>query len=402
MGNLAGTAELNLRHRIPEIDGLRGIAIGLVIVWHYFTVPLLAQSGSALKYFAGATSLSWTGVDLFFVLSGFLIGGILLDARNSSNYFRVFYARRFFRIVPIYAVVLLLTLGMHVHLHPGSSGIASSASDRVAPWYMYWTFTQNFWMAAASTLGTNTLGMTWSLAVEEQFYLALPLIIYIFSGRQLRKIILLGIVTAPLLRIFMHFASPDRSAMASFVLMPCRADALLLGVFAAILLRDANWRMKIQNSKRYFVVALSILVCGLVALILRKSSFSGPLMTTFGYSWVALFYVNVLLYAVTRPGTFLGSALRMHWLRWIGSIAYGTYLLHEGVQRFVFRHFSLDPFKVHGAFPLFLDLVALVLCLTVAHFSWTLFEKPLVKMGHQTDYAPATQDHPVGYASATD
>ncbi len=98
-------AGLDLSGRIPELDGIRGIAIGMVLIAHCFDI--VSRPGSALAYALVPLRLDWTGVDLFFVLSGFLIGGILLDARESSNYFRVFYTRRFFRIVPIYAVLLL-------------------------------------------------------------------------------------------------------------------------------------------------------------------------------------------------------------------------------------------------------------------------------------------------------
>ena len=96
---------LNLSGRIPELDGIRGIAIRMVLIAHFFLV--VSRPGSGLAYALVPLRLDWSGVDLFFVLSGFLIGGILLDARESSNYFRVFYTRRFFRIVPIYAVLLL-------------------------------------------------------------------------------------------------------------------------------------------------------------------------------------------------------------------------------------------------------------------------------------------------------
>src|SRR5260370_41846538 len=96
---------LDLSGRIPELDGIRGIAIGMVLIAHFFLV--VSRPGSALAYALVPLRLDWTGVDLFFVLSGFLIAGILLDARGSSNYFRVFYTRRFFRIVPIYAAFLL-------------------------------------------------------------------------------------------------------------------------------------------------------------------------------------------------------------------------------------------------------------------------------------------------------
>src|SRR6266446_8851176 len=104
---------LNLSGRIPELDGIRGIAIGMVLIAHFFLV--VSRPGSGLAYALVPLRLDWSGVDLFFVLSGFLIGGILLDARESSNYFRVFYTRRFFRIVPLYAV-LLFTVALAMYL----------------------------------------------------------------------------------------------------------------------------------------------------------------------------------------------------------------------------------------------------------------------------------------------
>src|SRR5580704_17224190 len=99
---------LELTRRIPELDGLRGIAILLVLMFHYCQNILNPQVGFVPRFLDAALRLSWSGVDLFFVLSGFLIGGILIDARESSNYFRVFYMRRFFRIVPVYAVFLIV------------------------------------------------------------------------------------------------------------------------------------------------------------------------------------------------------------------------------------------------------------------------------------------------------
>src|SRR6266851_1125269 len=103
--SVKGTSPLHLSGRIPELDGIRGIAIGMVLIAHHFEV--VSRPGSTLAYALVPLRLTWSGVDLFFVLSGFLIGGILLDARESSNYFRVFYTRRFFRIIPIYAVLLV-------------------------------------------------------------------------------------------------------------------------------------------------------------------------------------------------------------------------------------------------------------------------------------------------------
>lgn len=91
---------------IPELDGIRGVAIALVLSFHFFNVSAVVTPGGVAHYVLAPLRLGWTGVDLFFVLSGFLIGGILLDARGSSSYFKTFYVRRFYRIVPLYALVL--------------------------------------------------------------------------------------------------------------------------------------------------------------------------------------------------------------------------------------------------------------------------------------------------------
>jgi len=368
--------------RIPELDGLRGIAIGMVIIWHYFSTVVQTRPGSPLSYFEEATRITWSGVDLFFVLSGFLIGGILLDARGATNYFRVFYRRRLFRIVPIYAAILVIFPMLTLLRHAARPAFPTAASS--PPWYMYWAFTQNLWMAVTSSLGTNSLGMTWSLAVEEQFYLTLPVLVSLLSPRQLRRTVLAGIVLAPLLRFAIHSLWPNNWG-ASYVLMPCRADALLLGVFAAILLRDPAVRERIQKTP-FFSVVFLVFLAGMVFLLLRSPDYRSPLMSTLGYSWLALLYVTTLVFAVTHPASTLSKILRQKWLCWLGSIAYGTYLLHQGAQRLVFRLFSIDPPVVTGIYSLLITLAALAFTLLVARISWTYFEKPLVRIGHLSHY----------------
>src|SRR5882762_1654744 len=131
--------------RIPELDGLRGVAIAMVLVSHYAVFGFVTKHGSLTSYLKALPGLGWSGVDLFFVLSGFLIGGILLDARESSNYFQVFYARRFFRIVPLYSiclfVIFILTKSIVPLIVPRFHW---PGLDRI-PWYGYALFLQNFW-----------------------------------------------------------------------------------------------------------------------------------------------------------------------------------------------------------------------------------------------------------------
>ena len=158
-------------HRVPELDGIRGTAILVVVIFHWIALPGVYILPERLERLL---SFGWSGVDLFFVLSGFLIGGILFDARDATNYFKVFYMRRFYRILPLYGAICLSTVAIfYVHL----STHAWLFDRAKIPWYAYLTFGQNFWIVTFRTLGNWPLAVTWSLAVEEQFYLTLPFVI---------------------------------------------------------------------------------------------------------------------------------------------------------------------------------------------------------------------------------
>ncbi len=372
-------------NRIRELDGLRGVAIAMVVIYHLFQSTLEVPPGSALAYLQAAARLSWTGVDLFFVLSGFLIGGILLDSRASTNYYSVFYKRRFFRIIPLYLVTLLvapvlLTFG----LGPAGNHAMSLTQD-AAPWYGYLTFTQNFWMTHLGTLGANGLGMTWSLAVEEQFYLTLPLYIRALSGRWLVRALAIGICGAPLLRtVLLQFHSADWVGI--YTMMLCRADALLLGVLAAVLLRNDRWRERLRGAGLAFYVLIPILLLGMAFLTVRAGSMTTTLMKSVGFTWVALFYVTILLFVLTRPNSSLTKALRMKWLCRLGTLAYGIYLFHQLIQNLLFAIIWGHGIQITGGATFMAALAAVALTLLLATVSWRYFEQPLIRMGRRSKF----------------
>jgi peptidoglycan/LPS O-acetylase OafA/YrhL len=372
----------------------------MVLVWHYFQLgPKLAPApGTFLAHMLIPLRLAWTGVDLFFVLSGFLIGGILLTARGSENYFKVFYIRRFFRILPIYLVALLVFPAL-LHLvqikHPGDY---SWLATNLPPWWSFVTFTQNFWMASHDTLGANLLAITWSLAIEEQFYLTLPLLIKVLSERLLVAVVVTGICVAPLLRSAMRAANPYRW-VAAFVLMPCRMDALLLGVLAAILLREPrNWDFFRRNGRnlRFVlgVLAAGVLILSFTARPLEQLP-SSPLMQQVGYTWVALFYATLLVFVLTSPDSALSALLRNRMLRWLGMLAYGTYLIHQAVQGFVFAAIHCQPGSINSVTDLLVSVACLAITLLLSSLSWRYFESPLIKIGHRmTGSTPKTRSVP--------
>lgn len=173
--------------RIRELDGLRGIAILLVVGFHYFTCQVLPDDPLPFRFLGRAFFQGWNGVDLFFVLSGFLIVGILLDARGSRNFFRVFYTRRACRILPLYYLIVILFVLL------GVTGLVKNdwLFTGGLPLWSYLTLTQNYLMHAQG-FGPNWLGVTWSLAIEEQFYLVIPLLVWLLNRKQLFAVLLIG------------------------------------------------------------------------------------------------------------------------------------------------------------------------------------------------------------------
>jgi len=368
--------------RIPALDGLRGIAILLVLMRH--TIFGMQTHSRALSIFLAAGQISWSGVDLFFVLSGFLIGGILLEARNSPNYFKTFYIRRAYRIFPLYFAVAGMFLFRHLPFRvlPGSFG---EHSPLAIPWLAYLTLTQNFWMSHIGWFGERAMLVTWSLAIEEQFYLTIPLLIRKIRPVRLVWVLLAIIGGAPLLREIVYFHLPH-GPFSCFVLMPCRADALCLGVLAAYVVRHPVYWERLLRRRDLLLATTAFFSAGVVFLVCKQYEQLSHLMATVGFSWVAIFYTCWLLVIVTQQKGATARALCHPALMGLGTLAYCTYLIHiplsEVGRKVLAARYPGAPEQTW----LIGGLLGVAATLVVAWLSWRFFERPLVRRGHRHSY----------------
>ena len=372
--------------RIPELDGLRGLAILLVLAWHYVHNQLGPASGAAGQAARWVLAYSWSGVDLFFVLSGFLLGGILLDNRSSPHYFKAFYVRRMCRIFPLYyawlgVIGLLMAVGVPGHWRP-------LISDST-PFWSYLTYTQNVLYAALGEFGSVGLRVTWSLAVEEQFYLLLPLLIRLSRPERLPQWLIILVLTAMVSRVFCFFQTPDQG-LAGYVLLPCRWDALFLGVLTAWLVRKPGFAEGFR-SREWFVwrVAGLIAIATLGFVLAKQDSFLSLANHLLGFSLLAVLYCLLLLSALYSGHPALKAVFCSPWLRWLGVISYCVYLIHQPVA------FLCHTVLLHSAAPIstltggLATLAALALTLGLASLSWRFLESRCVAWGRKFAYSEA-------------
>lgn len=379
----------SLHLRVPELDGVRGLAILLVVLYHYL-LGVTNNHDLVSVSLRSAISAWWTGVDLFFVLSGFLIGGILIDHRNSRNYFKTFYMRRICRIFPIY----FLWVGLFFLIVKLCAGHITSGwyKDNFTelwsvPSWSYFVFLQNFWMAKMNAFGPNWTAVTWSLCIEEHFYLIVPLLIWFVPARRLPAVLAGLLLFSPLFRLFLYMYYPQ---FLLWVILPGRADGLLLGVLCACLVRNPKLCDLVQRSRICLCFIFAILFLGMIYLTGLIVKFGWFTMITslgmmvFGYSWVGLFYASFLLIVVTFRDGLFARLMRHSWLRHIGIISYCIYLIHMEVIKCVPL---LIPSNA-GA-----TLVSLLVTYVLAVISWNFFEKPIITWGHSLSYSDSQPDH---------
>lgn len=350
--------------RILELDGVRGLAILLVLILHYLVELLATTTIDWQAKIVLLFRLSWSGVDLFFVLSGFLIGGILLDNRDTGDYYRTFYLRRFYRIVPLYAVLIATFAVGFLWAGPNAAQpLAHLFRLRTFPVWAYPLFLQNIVMTYRHSYGPSWMSVTWSLAVEEQFYLLLPLVVRLLSRKGITRFAVVVVAAAPAFRFLLG------ASLGAYVLLPCRADALGLGLLVAIACRNQTAWTWLLSHRRYIRAASAILGAGVLAWIVKDA----PL----GYTWMAAFYASLLLLVLT-PGRERRVFHNPVLVR-LGILAYAIYLFHPGILSLYHYAFFRAVPTMRDAPTLCVTLLSLGTVILLAELSWLVFEKPLIR-----------------------
>ncbi|HET9239980.1 MAG TPA: acyltransferase [Oligoflexus sp.] len=314
---------------IPALDGIRGLAILGVVCVHFF-MSYTPQNilELAIQKISGFGTL---GIDLFFMLSGFLITGILLETKSKSHYFRNFLLRRFLRIFPLYYLVLALVL-LALILIPGSDQPPYSKIWEAQPWA--WSYLFNFFIAREGSWSVPYMGHFWSLAVEEQFYLVWPFVVYRLSAPRLMQLSIGIIIATTTLLAWMEVSGFSKVTL--HVLTPLRLNALCIGAWLATWLRQprvlaAGLAPIRRRALQVFILAVltKVLIIILVKMVPHLSEAMEALRTL---SWLGLFAAMHLSAVSLPPSSLLIRGLCIQPLTFLGKYSYGIYIFHHFIS----------------------------------------------------------------------
>ena len=403
--------------RIPALDGVRGLAVTMLVLSHFMISD--HWHGNALW---NVLHGGWLGVDMFFVLSGFLITGILIDTKDSKSYFMNFYKRRTLRIFPLYYFCLLIAyiVVYYVENRPPLEGYNSFgwffgyASNVAIALNGDWTV-QGAWV---------NMGHFWSLAVEEQFYLFWPLVVYFLPNRALIWVSAIIVFFGPSSKEWINEAF-NNNTLASYVMTPSRMDALAAGAFLAAFLRNPSYE---QNDKSNKITLFLIAIWGFITLraayhdnlsmhwqgamflflifiLLPTRIHIARIMVVYGaimtaeilmhggsedkWTFPILLFFGILFLSIQKGlvRKFFENKFLMH----MGKYSYAMYVFHHFLKPVWMHSFGtklfekLDPLSAQLSY----IVIAGILTYLCARLSWVILEKPLLDL--KDKWAPHKQ-----------
>jgi peptidoglycan/LPS O-acetylase OafA/YrhL len=364
--------------RIKQIDGLRAVASLLVVSFHYINNQLVNSQSYFGKLFAKLFSFGWAGVDLFFVLSGFLIGSILISNKEKKNYFTTFYVRRFVRIIPTY--YLLIFVFLLLGAIPYFKDDYFISGNNIIPTWSYFAMLQNVFMGSLKNMGNSAMSVSWSIGIEEQFYLVIPFLIYFINKRILPYLLVIFIIAANYFRYY--YSEPNISFnIPAYLLLPCRMDAISIGVLIAWLNQVYGIEKFVKNY--YKIILLSMF---LVAAICASLFFLYQDIGIVRNTLFALFFGGLIIIALGKTESLYVKFLSINILTWIGKISYALYLFHYlilGVtKKIVGSYFNFDS----SITLFFTSVFAFGFSILFSWLVYKFLETPTVALGKKFNY----------------
>lgn len=378
----------NAEIRVPALDGVRGVAILLVLILH---ATKFQPQGWGDQLLSRLATSGWCGVDLFFVLSGFLITGILYDSKGSSRYFRNFYMRRVLRIFPLYYGMLAFFFIALPLVHRAPQAVAGEE------WW-YWLYLSNYSIALRQGGFTHAeLGVSWSLAIEEQFYIVWPAVVWLLGRAGLMRLCIASVVAAVALRTALVLAGVP--GVVNYVLTPTRIDSLVIGAIAALLVRGPGGLAAARPVARVALWGGGALVAAMLVYQGGQLDQNLWMTQTIGFTVLAAFFGGVVVLAAGAKGGAAHWVLTSALLCTLGKFSYAIYLTHTPVIRAANRLFPAEkyPTLLGSQLPgqMVFYVLAIGACMAVGWLSWHVFEKHFLKLkrlfprGHPTPVAPA-------------
>lgn len=354
------------------LDGLRGFAVSFVLLYHFLPKTLSISHNSFLYTFWDTFWLmGWAGVDLFFVLSGFLITGILYKTKHQPSYFKNFYIRRFLRIFPAYYLLIIFSIFFF-------------SEHNVSFWY--WLYFSNFDIELGIPFHP-ILCVAWSLAIEEQYYLIYPSIVYFLNDKKWIFLLIFLIFVSIAIRFTTHYFDlfePKQIYHNTFA----HFDGIALGGLIRLLL--FNFEKYGKVIKWYITLTPVILLCSIVLsyycgisilneyVVTKKIghvSFFPP-MYLFGYFLNSLTFGGIILWCIFKDGIVL-KIFSNSILRNIGKYSYGMYLFQYPAKHIFIKTLSILNINITYIHPIIFGIMIFVTCYLTARLSWLIYEGPI-------------------------
>lgn len=363
--------DFRIDQRIKRLDGYRGVLCLIVLLHHYYLLPVHERPEECWPWWYKILFQSYGVIDSFFALSGWLIGTILLENKNSPHYYKTFYIRRAFRVLPMYFITLAVYLTMSKTVETSFPWLFN---DPLTPLWSYPLAIQTIFGGINGMIGDRFIYATWSLVVEFHFYLIVPLIVKYFNRRSI--VLLYCGLTA--LAIYLRFLAPGEGSVWMRTLLFWRPEAIFGGLVLSYFTHD-----KIINSHHYYKFIFWLLWLFLLpGVVLCALDYY---MGVFLYTWFSFTSLAFFAALLINPWI-LRSFFELKPLRYLGEWSYSIYLWHMpvlGIFFQLFYHRNPDPYTQQGFLP---GLLCMAFTIVFGGVLYNFIEKPFLKLGKKYSY----------------